>query len=148
MKKFCSRCGRLIEVGETCVCRKNVKRQYKKIPFYESQAWRKLSSYVKIRDFMLDRLQMYFCKYKPANDIEKMVYGYVVDALGQPRKFSGALIAHHIVPREDNYSLQFVTDNLITVNYHVHEYIHMLYGQGKKEAVQELLRKCVHATLP
>ena len=115
MKKFCNRCGRLIEADEVCVCRKNVKREYRHIDFYDGKAWRKLSSYIKVRDYMQDRVQLYFGKYQPVGDIEQIIYGYVMDAYGQPRRFGNKLITHHIVPREDNYSLQYY--NNYTISY-------------------------------
>ena len=145
--KFCNHCGRLYS-GTRCSCRKNEKRIYKHDSFYNSKHWVQLSKFIKSRDYLQDRLVMYFMKTgKPENILWQHVYNYVIDATEQPRFTGERLIVHHIVPREDDYSKQYSVDNLITVSNSVHEYIHALYI-GNKDSIQQLLSKAVAEELP
>lgn len=149
MKKFCNRCGRLLDMDEVCSCnRTDDSRRKRGNNFYEKPAWRKLAKEIKIRDYLQDRLQLYFCRFEPTNDIETLIRDFVIDAYGIPRKFTGGLICHHVIPREDDATRQYDRNNLLSVNTHVHEFIHMLYNAGKKNDVQQLLFKCINAVLP
>lgn len=147
-KKFCNHCGRLYETK--CTCRKE-KRNYKHINFYDSTAWRSLSNFIRTRDYDLCRLAFYMQKhpYNPetCSGVYKLLYDYLIDAYGQIRSHGGGinnkLIVHHIVPREDDYSLQYVAENLITLDYHTHEFIHQLYNTKHKKEVQQILKDVI-----
>lgn len=150
MKKFCLRCGRLLNDGEQCSCRSDVKREKKFYPtnnFYSSRGWRSVSNYIRVRDFNMDRLQLYFSKYKPTNEIEKRIYEFVVDVNGVPRLPNGRLVVHHVVELEDDWSRRFDETNLLTLEFHVHEFIHQLY-LSQRDAVQQLLFRVIATTLP
>lgn len=146
--KFCNHCGRLYEDrdGGKCRCRRE-KREYRHAKFYDTPGWRALSRFVKTRDYLSDRLAMYFMKYEPANDVEKKLRDYLIDAQGQARKLDGVLIVHHILEREKEPGRAYDQENLITLNYHTHEFVHQLYNTNKS-AVQDLLFKAVKAELP
>lgn len=152
--RFCSHCGRLYDenIGK-CSCRKNDKPKYKKEGFYESVRWKKLAKFIKVRDLCLDRLALYLLRSDTVQNenenesVYKMLHDYLIDVDGRIR-YEGKLICHHIVPREDDYNKQWQADNLITVNFFAHEFIHLLYLRGKKKEVQQILVNAVQATLP
>lgn len=148
--RVCNHCGRLYdELVGGCPCRNSVKRVYARDSFYDRPAWRALSRYVRARDYEQDRLCMYLIKVGRPDSlcVLQRLYDYCIDVTGIARFRNDRLIVHHIVPREDNYSLQYEVDNLITVGNSVHEYIHQLYAH-EKENVQDILRSAVRATLP
>lgn len=148
-RRFCNHCGRLYE-GERCSCRRDKPPKTKskvRENFYESKAWRKMSYNIRIRDFNMDRLQLYFNKYKPENRIEKMLFDYLIDSNGAGRNFTGRIIVHHIKEIESDWQNRLNEDNLISLNFHTHEYIHQLYFDFKED-VQALLFKAVNADLP
>ena len=152
--RFCSKCGKLYDenVG-TCSCRKQERKSYKRDSFYDSIRWKKLSNFIKVRDYCMDRLGMYLRRsesIQAENEdaaVYKSLYDYVIDATGNVR-YSDKLICHHIVPRNEDYGKQYDMNNLIMVNFFVHEFIHFLYEHGKKEKVQQILRNAVNAHLP
>ena len=153
MARFCIRCGRLI-YGDSCTCKKDFQLLPKKYnnsyhdSFYDSGYWKKIRDSIKKRDFNMDRLQLYFAKTgRPDAGPLQTLYDFCIDAYGNPRRFAGRLLVHHIVPRDDDVSLQYELSNLITLNYHVHEFVHQLYISNKKE-IQDALSKAVQATLP
>ncbi len=146
--KFCNHCGRLYDDrdGGKCNCRRE-KREYRHVKFYDTPGWRALSRFVKTRDYLSDRLAMYFMKFEPVNDIERKLRDYLIDAQGQARQMDGVLIVHHILEREKEPGRAYDQDNLISLNYHTHEYVHQLYNTNKS-TVQDLLFKAVRAELP
>lgn len=149
--RFCNHCGKLLHDDEKCSCRDNSfeKREYKKpkTNFYQTKGWTSCSRFVRMRDYNMDRLQMYLRKYETANETEKAIKEFLIDATGEARKFDGRILVHHIEELEKAWDKRFDTDNLISLEYHVHEYIHKLYFTKEKE-VKELLRKAVRAELP
>lgn len=147
IKRICNHCGRLYV--DKCICRQE-KRKYNRTSFYDTQAWRSLSKFIRIRDYNQDRLMLYFKKIgRPKESgIAQRLYDFVIDANGVER-FTGSLLVHHIVPREDDYALQYETTNLITLNNNVHEYVHQLYtNSSNKAVVQDILHSAVEASLP
>ena len=148
--RFCNRCGRLYDENKgKCQCQKNVKREYKHNNFYDRPAWRKLSSYIRVRDFNMDRLALYLAKTGEKDDkTYKLLRDYLIDAYGNVRRLGGAIVVHHIVPREEAYDKQYDIDNLISLNTHTHEYVHQLYCTNHRDDVQRILRDAVQAVLP
>lgn len=144
IKKICNHCGRIYT--DRCNCRKE-KRTYNRDSFYDSPAWRSLSRFIRMRDYEQDRLCLYLMKTgRPDGGIAQRLYDYCIDTAGTPR-YRDRLLVHHIVPREDDRTLEYSVDNLITVGNTVHEYIHQLYAQHGQE-VQDILRQAVGASLP
>ena len=148
-KRICNHCGRLYD-GPKCGCR--VKREagtkYHN-SFYDSTAWKAVSRFVRVRDFNMDRLALYFRRIgRPEHGVGVRIYDYVIDAsTGEIRRLPGGLVVHHIIPRDEDSSKQYDTDNLISLNSSVHEFIHKLYNTDK-EAVQNILREAVKTVLP
>lgn len=153
--RICNHCGRMYDehLGG-CSCRTKEKRTYKHENFYDSPRWKALARMIKVRDFCTDRLALYLSRSESPQDASedartyKLLRDYLIDVYGNSRRLSERLICHHIIPREDDYSLQYNVDNLISVSNDSHEYIHQLYSQGKQEQVQCILRHAVQATLP
>lgn len=162
--RYCNHCHKLYdERTGKCPCRKTVRSPYRHSDFYDGKHWRALSNYIRIRDYDMDRLALYFFRNNFFNigefrtetpvdafnrsGVYKLLYDYLIDATGQMRALGGGLVVHHITPRKENYSLQYDPDNLITLNTHTHEYIHQLYDHGKQEEVERLLREAVKANL-
>lgn len=153
--RFCNHCGKLYnEHLGGCSCRTKEKRKYKHESFYSSVRWKSLSKAIKVRDFCTDRLALYLSRSESPQDSSedvrtyKLLRDYLIDVYGNDRRLSERLICHHIIPREDDYSRQYDWDNLITVSFDTHEYIHQLYATGKQEQVQCILRHAVQAVLP
>lgn len=148
--KFCNHCGRLYKTK--CVCQREKKKENHN-NFYSTSYWRQVSDSIKIRDFKLDRLQLFMQRPELASisirntKTYNLLHDYLIDVYGNARRFSGSLVVHHIIPIEDDYELRYTTDNLITLNYHTHEYVHQLYKQNKDE-VQNILVEAVEANLP
>ena len=115
-----------------------------------------LSKMIRVRDYCSDRLSMYLFRSEMPQDVSedavtyKLLHDFLIDVTGNERRFSdrflsNRLICHHIVPRQDDYSLQYDADNLITLSFHTHEYVHQLYAHGRKDKVQTILRNAVRA---
>lgn len=152
IKRICNRCGRLYE--DICPCRKDIKREYTHDNFYNSKRWVALSKSIKIRDYYSDRLAMYLQRsVKPQRDDEdrdvyKLLREYLIDAYGGVRYLSGPLLVHHIIERNVIPQLEYTENNLISVSFYTHEYIHQLYKTGHKEEVQTILKNAVNAKMP
>lgn len=57
------------------------------------------------------------------------------------KKIKPAEETHHIVEINDDISLAYDFDNLITLSSYRHEWIHSLYKSEDKEEIQEILRE-------
>lgn len=151
--KFCNHCGKIF-YGERCSCQKNVKRKQYDNSFYHGKHWIQLSKFIKSRDYLQDRLVMYFRKIYsrnttiPENEITRRLYYYCITPEGNARFYNDKLIVHHIIPRDEDASKQYDINNLITVSNNIHEYLHQLYKSGYKEEVQKLLQAAVEEMLP
>ena len=106
-----------------------------------------MSRFIRARDFNMDRLQLYFTKNKPENSVEKSLYDFCIDAYGNGREFDGYLLVHHVKEVDESWKDRLNERNLISLNHHIHEYIHLLYLHHKEE-VQQLLFKAIKADLP
>ena len=153
--RICNHCGKLYDENlGRCSCRKSEKRTYKHESFYDSPRWKALARMIKVRDLCTDRLALYLSRSELPQEsdedarVYKLLHDYLIDVYGNDRRLSERLICHHIIPREDDYSMQYNVDNLISVSSNSHEYIHQLYSHGKQKEVQAILRHAVQATLP
>ena len=130
LMRICSRCGRRLQVGETCTCTGSksrirqhnksydkMKRNKERAAFYASPSWMTLKRAAKARAYGLDELRLYQ---------GRMVPGDVV---------------HHIIPITDDPSRSLDADNLICVSNQTHRYIHAQYDRGgkAKKEMQDLL---------
>lgn len=127
--KRCSRCGKRLEVGQTCECVKQRHKEYDRCSrdkeaskFYNSSSWKRM------RQHILD-------KYDSLD-----LYAYV--RYGQIEK---ADTVHHIVEIRDDKSQALVEQNLIPVSSSTHNIIHSEYDKSPedKEAMQAILYECL-----
>lgn len=96
-KTICNRCGKYIQQGTTCECKKQARREYEKTyerdPLLNSYRWRKKREHIKKRDdYMCQRCLIKF-KQVTVDDLE----------------------VHHIKSRKDYPELAWEDDNLICV---------------------------------
>ncbi len=173
IKRFCNRCGRIYDAdnGGTCNCKASQTARaeqakaydtggrYKRTRgFYQSPRWRKLAERIRNRDGGVDRLQAYLFILVQQNTLYTHFTGKELETArrlaeilitpdGLPRRTQEAndLTVHHIVPREDDRTLELVTTNLISVDSYTHTVIHDLYRENTatKEAVQGILHDAV-----
>lgn len=127
--KRCSRCGKRLEVGQTCECVKQRHKEYDRLArdkdaakFYSSASWKRM------RQYILD-------KYDSID-----VYAYIV--YGQIEK---ADTVHHIIELKDDKSQALVEQNLIPVSSSTHNIIHASYDKSlaDKQAMQSILYECL-----
>lgn len=127
--KRCSRCGKRIEAGQTCGCRKQRHKEYDRLSrdkdsahFYNSSAWKRM------RQYILD-------KYDGID-----VYSYILYGQIEP-----ATTVHHIVELKDDKTQSLVEQNLIPVSSATHNIIHSAYDKSKsdKQAMQATLYECL-----
>lgn len=127
--KRCSRCGKRLEVGQTCECVKQRHKEYDRLArdkdaakFYSSASWKRM------RQYILD-------KYDSID-----VYAYIL--YGQIEK---ADTVHHIVEMRDDKSQALMEQNLIPVSSSTHNIIHASYDKSKadKRAMQSILYECL-----
>ena len=127
--KRCSRCGKRLEVGQTCECVKQRHKEYDRCSrdkdaakFYSSASWKRM------RQYILD-------KYDSID-----VYAYIL--YGQIEK---ADTVHHIIELKDDKSQALVEQNLIPVSSSTHNIIHASYDKSlaDKRAMQSILYECL-----
>lgn len=127
--KRCSRCGKRLEVGQTCECVKQRHKEYDRCSrdkdaakFYSSASWKRM------RQYILD-------KYDSID-----VYAYIL--YGQIEK---ADTVHHIIELKDDKSQALVEQNLIPVSSSTHNIIHASYDKSlaDKRAMQAKLYECL-----
>lgn len=122
--KRCSRCGKRLEVGQTCECVKQRHKEYDRCSrdkdaakFYSSASWKRM------RQYILD-------KYDGLD-----LYAYVV--FGQIEK---ADTVHHIIEMRDDKSQALLEQNLIPVSSSTHNIIHASYDKSKSGQASDAVR--------
>lgn len=127
--KRCSRCGKRLEAGKTCECRKQRHKEYYKYSrdkkanaFYDSHNWNRM------RQYILD-------KYDGIDVYSYVMYGHIEQAT----------IVHHIVEFKDDKTQSLVEQNLIPVSVSTHNIIHKAYDTSlaDKQAMQATLYECL-----
>lgn len=136
LKKLCGRsgCNLIIDYGQT-YCDKHQKEfderqkqrhsEYKRQredkreqAFYCSEAWMKTKDYVKT-------------KYKGL-----CIWSYHID-----NKIIFCDVVHHIVELKEDWELKLNEDNLIPLSKSIHQEVHSVMRQNKREEVQKILRE-------
>ena len=119
--KRCSRCGKRLEVSDTCSCY-NRHKEYKKYrkdtredKFYSSREW------IKVRDIAKSKY----------NGID--IYSYYV-----LKRVEHGQTIHHIEEIKDNWDRRLDIDNLIYLTESNHQLIHKMYKDNKKETMNLL----------
>ena len=99
INKICSRCGRILPVGERCSCQPAYRRDYQKFrrdkkiqEFRNSSEWREMRKRILIRDDNTDQ--------------------YVLHTTGALRP---GFSVHHIIPLSERWDLRLDEHNLITL---------------------------------
>lgn len=117
----CSMCGRIHQRGYVCEIKRKRKTDYQNARedtgIYYSNRWRT------IRGQVLEEYN-HIC-----------LYSFYVEG-----KIIKATDVHHIIELNDNSSLAYEEDNLISLSKEKHRLIHELYKEDKKK-IQEQLRE-------
>lgn len=129
INRICSRCGRILPVGERCSCQPAYRRDYNKFrrdqkikEFRASAEWRRIRAAVIERDNGTDQ--------------------YVLHTTGELRP---GFSVHHILPLStpEGWEARLSMDNLITLSDDTHSSIEYRYKTKFKEQLQQELREIV-----
>lgn len=133
INKICSRCGRILPVGERCSCQPAYRRDYNKFrrdqkikEFRASSAWKAMRKYILERDDNTDQ--------------------YVLYTTGELRP---GFSVHHILPlsTKEGWDKRLSPDNLITLSDDTHSSIEYRYKTKFKEQLQQELFDIVNMSL-
>lgn len=123
INKICSRCGRILPVGERCSCQPAYRRDYQKFrrdkriqEFRSSAEWRAMRNKILIRDDNTDQ--------------------YVLHTTGALRP---GFSVHHIIPLSERFDLRLDEHNLITLSDDTHSSIEYKYKTKYKDSIQQEL---------
>lgn len=123
INKICSRCGRILPVGERCSCQPAYRRDYQKFrrdkkiqEFRNSSEWREMRKKIIERDDGTDQ--------------------YVLHTSGalQP-----GFSVHHIIPLSERWDLRLDEHNLITLSDDTHASLEYKYKTKYKTNIQQEL---------
>lgn len=129
INKICSRCGKILPVGERCSCQPAYRRDYnrfrrdKKIAAFRASAeWKQARQLAINRDDGTDQ--------------------YVLHTTGELRP---GFSVHHILPLStpEGWEARLSMDNLITLSDDTHSSIEYRYKTKFKEQLQQELREIV-----
>ena len=123
INKICSRCGRILPVGERCSCQPAYRRDYQKFrrdkriqEFRNSAEWRAMRNKILIRDDNTDQ--------------------YILHTTGALRP---GFSVHHIIPLSERWDLRLDEHNLITLSDDTHASLEYKYKTKHKESIQREL---------
>lgn len=123
ISRICSRCGKIVPVGQRCTCQPAYRRDYNKFKrdkrlqrFRASDEWKRIRQEVIERDEGLDQ--------------------YVLHETGE---LKAGFSVHHIVPLSEDWSRRTDTSNLITLSDDTHASIEYKYKTKQRAALQSLL---------
>lgn len=123
INKICSRCGRILPVGERCSCQPTYRRDYQKFrrdkrtqEFRNSAEWREMRKKIIERDDGTDQ--------------------YVLHTTGALRP---GFSVHHIIPLSERWDLRLDEHNLITLSDDTHSSIEYKYKTKYKSDIQQEL---------
>lgn len=129
INRICSRCGRILPVGERCSCQPAYRRDYNRFrrdqkikEFRASAEWRRIRAAVIERDNGTDQ--------------------YVLHTTGALRP---GFSVHHILPLStpEGWEARLSMDNLITLSDDTHSSIEYRYKTKYKDVLQQELREIV-----
>lgn len=123
--KLCSTCGKKVETGKECDCKKKIRYHDNKIydkevrdersrKFYTSRTWRR-------------------CKENILASDEIDVYLYMKEGI-----IKAADTVHHIIPLRDNWSKRLQKDNLMSLSAGTHSMIERMYKKDKEKMIKDL----------
>lgn len=123
INKICSRCGKILPVGERCSCQPAYRRDYQKFrrdkkiqEFRNSSEWREMRKRILIRDDNTDQ--------------------YVLHTTGALRP---GFSVHHIIPLSERWDLRLDEHNLITLSDDTHASLEYKYKTKYKSDIQREL---------
>lgn len=123
INRICSRCGKIVPVGQRCTCQSAYRRDYNKFRrdkrlqrFRASDGWKRIRREVIERDEGLDQ--------------------YVLHETGE---LKAGFSVHHIVPLSEDWSRRTDPSNLITLSDDTHASIEYRYKGKQRAALQSLL---------
>lgn len=123
INRICSRCGKIVPVGQRCTCQPAYRRDYNKFRrdkrlqrFRASDEWKRIRQKVIERDEGLDQ--------------------YVLHEAGE---LKAGFSVHHIVPLSEDWSRRTDPSNLITLSDDTHSSIEYKYKGKQRAALQSLL---------
>lgn len=123
INKICSRCGKILPVGERCSCQPAYRRDYQKFrrdkkiqEFRNSSEWREMRKRILIRDDNTDQ--------------------YVLHTTGALRP---GFSVHHIIPLSERWDLRLDEHNLITLSDDTHASLEYKYKTKYKSDIQQEL---------
>lgn len=123
INRICSRCGKIVPVGQRCTCQPAYRRDYNKFRrdkrlqrFRASDEWKRIRQKVIERDGGLDQ--------------------YVLHETGE---LKAGFSVHHIVPLSEDWSRRTDPSNLITLSDDTHASIEYRYKGKQRAALQSLL---------
>lgn len=123
ISRICSRCGKIVPVGQRCTCQPAYRRDYNKFKrdkrlqrFRASDEWKRIRQEVIERDEGLDQ--------------------YVLHETGE---LKAGFSVHHIVPLSEDWSRRTDPSNLITLSDDTHASIEYKYKTKQRAALQSLL---------
>lgn len=123
INKICSRCGRILPVGERCSCQPAYRRDYNKYrrnkriqEFRNSSEWREMRKKIIERDDGTDQ--------------------YVLSKTGELRP---GFSVHHIIPLSERWDLRLDEHNLITLSDDTHASLEYKYKTKYKTNIQQEL---------
>lgn len=123
INRICSRCGKIVPVGQRCTCQPAYRRDYNRFRrdkriqrFRASDEWKRVRQQVIERDEGLDQ--------------------YVLHETGE---LKAGFSVHHIVPLSEDWSRRTDPSNLITLSDDTHASIEYRYKGKQRDALQSLL---------
>ena len=123
INKICSRCGKILPVGERCSCQPAYRRDYQKFrrdkkiqEFRNSSEWREMRKKIIERDDGTDQ--------------------YVLHTTGALRP---GFSVHHIIPLSERFDLRLDEHNLITLSDDTHASLEYKYKTKYKTNIQQEL---------
>lgn len=123
INKICSRCGKILPVGQRCTCQPAYRRDYNKFrrdkrirSFRASDTWKRVRLAVIERDEGLDQ--------------------YVLHETGE---LKAGFSVHHIIPLSEDWDRRADPSNLITLSDDTHASIEYKYRGKQRAALQSLL---------
>lgn len=119
--KRCGRCGKRIESGTKCECKRTYSKPVGIKNIYHSGDWRKVR-----------------------NNIINKYNGVDIYAWMEHKKFETANTVHHIIPLKEDPNKKYDEDNLLPVSDASHKEIERKYKTEKKEMItklQDMLKK-------
>lgn len=136
LKKLCGRagCNQIVDIGVTYCDKHQVE--------YEENQKQRHNQYKQQRDDKKE--QAFYCSdaWLKTRGLSKTRYnGLCLWSYYILNRIVFCDVVHHIVELKEQWDLRLSVANLIPLSESIHQQIHQIYKQGKKEEVQKILRQ-------